>query len=75
MARDDHGDRVAAVGEPDRAGGGWRVDLARDLAVADGLPVGDLAQRLPDATLERVALERKRLLLDLEAGVLPLRVA
>ena len=60
VAGHDHRDRVAAVGKADGASGAGGADLAGDLAVADGLAVGDLAQRLPDAQLERVAGEAER---------------
>src|SRR5690242_11352356 len=57
VARHDHGDRIAAVGQADGTSGAGRADLTGDLPVADGLAVWDLAQRLPHAQLERVALQ------------------
>ena len=44
MAGDDDRDRVAAVGQPDGAGGAGGVDAPGDLAVGGGLAVGDRSQ-------------------------------
>src|ERR1700744_3023218 len=46
VAGDDHGNRVTAIGLSDgpRASAG----AGRDILIASGLTVGDLAQRLPD---------------------------
>src|SRR4051794_34400190 len=53
MAGDDDGDRVHGVRVADRAGDA--AQLTRELAVGDGLAVGDLDERVPDALLERGA--------------------
>ena len=64
VAGDDDGDRIAAVGGADDAGSlpgldvaveERRVDPRRQLAVAGGLPVGDLQQRSPGRLLQRRA--------------------
>ena len=56
VARDDDRDRVAAVGQADRARGGvGAAEAVRDLAVRRGLAVADLAQLAPDPLLERRA--------------------
>jgi hypothetical protein len=62
VAGDDDGDRVDRVRAAD--GAGDAAELARELAVGDGLAVGDLDERVPDALLELGALRRE---LELEA--------
>src|SRR3954451_19819775 len=57
VARDDDGDRVDGVRVPDRAGDA--AELARELAVGDGLAVGDLDERVPHALLELGAARRE----------------
>src|SRR3954471_4867212 len=60
MARDDHRDRLAAVGEAALADGLRIAQLAGDRAVGGRLPVGDLPQHRPHALLEDGALRRER---------------
>ena len=56
----DDRDRVAPVGEADRAGGDQRLaERGRDLAVADRHAVGDPGQLRPDRELERRAARRE----------------
>lgn len=52
VARDDHRERVGGVGRSDRPGGARPAKLAGNLAVAGGLPVGDLLHGLVDRPLE-----------------------
>src|SRR3546814_17020174 len=66
MAGNDDRDRVASVRRAHRAHRLRLADAARDVAVAPGLPVGNLRQRRPDLALARRAdrlqrpLDRKR---------------
>src|SRR3954470_12676016 len=60
VAGDDDADRVQDVGAADRAGEAGVAELARDLAVGDGLAVRDLDQRVPHAPLELGALGGQR---------------
>src|SRR6267378_4190775 len=55
MTRDDDGDWVSPVRESDGARGGPITQLLRDGAVAGRGAVGDLAQGIPHAMLERRA--------------------
>src|SRR3954470_9490432 len=57
VAGDDDGDRVHGVRVADRAGDA--AELTRELAVGDGLAVGDLDERVPHALLERGAARRE----------------
>ena len=60
VAGHDDADRVAAVGEPHGPGGRRRPERGGELAVGRGLAVGDVAQRRPDALLERRAAQGER---------------
>src|SRR5262245_13783474 len=53
VARHDDADRVAAVGQPDRAGTRRAADALRQFAVRFGLAVRDVSQGGPDPLLER----------------------
>ncbi len=55
VAGDDDGERIAAVRGTHRPHRVWLADGAGDVAVAAGLPVGDVAQRLPHRLLKRRA--------------------
>ena len=59
MAGHDDADRVLAVGQARRAHRLGLADAPRQLGVADGLAAPDLAQRPPDALLERGAGARR----------------
>src|SRR5215207_10009892 len=52
VARDDDRDRVAAVGETDRAHGARVAELVGERTVGRRLAVGDLEQQRPHALLE-----------------------
>jgi len=60
MARDDDADRVAAVGQADRARRRGPADLLGELPVRDRLPIRDLPQGRPDAALERGPVQGER---------------
>src|SRR5688572_18152374 len=70
MTRDDHRNRIRAVGRTDRTNRGRLADATRELAVRDRVAVRKLEQRVPDRQLkwcsarreleiERLALARK----------------
>lgn len=55
MAGDDDADGIPAVGQADRPRRGRIPDPAGQLPIGDGVAVGDVAQGVPDAPLERGA--------------------
>src|SRR5882762_7644166 len=60
VAGNDDRDRIAGVGEAHGARRRGMADAPRDLAVADGLAVGNVLQGAPDEPLERISLHRQR---------------
>ncbi len=67
MTGDDDGNRVACVREPDGPRCPRLADTAGDLTIRAGLPVGDLAQRVPHPLLKAGAGWTQS---DVEAGAL-----
>ena len=60
MTRQDDGDRIAAIGEPDRARSAGIAEISRQLAIAPSLAVRNLAQRRPDSLLKRRTMKLER---------------
>src|SRR5258708_9199456 len=60
VAGDDDGDRVAAIGGTNCAARGGRAELGCDLAVGDGVAVGNAAEHVPYPALGRSAVEPQR---------------
>ena len=60
MAGHDEGDGVAPVRRADRAGGRRPSEAVGQLAVGDGLAVGDAGEGGPDSLLEVRALQAER---------------
>src|SRR5947209_822584 len=60
VAGNDDGDRVLAVGQPDGAAGFGVADPLGQLAVGDGLAVGNVCKCLPYPPLEQRAGRRQR---------------
>ncbi len=71
MAGDDDADRVAPVGQTDRAGRRRDAEPFGELSVRKGLAVRDGAQRRPDAALEGRAVQDER---QVEGGQLTAEV-
>ena len=60
VAGDDDADRVAAVGEPDRAGRLRQADAQRERAVALGGAIGNVEQRRQTFCRKSVPSEERR---------------
>src|SRR5882672_9248442 len=60
MAGHDDRQWIASVRQADRACGAWLADSARQLAIADRLPIRNLAKRVPYLALEVRTFRRKR---------------
>ena len=60
VTRNDDRDRIGSVGETDGAHRFGIADAPRELSVAGGLAVRDIAQRAPHLLLKRRALRRER---------------
>jgi hypothetical protein len=72
MARDDHADRVPAVGGPDGPGGAGPADALGQLGIGGRGAERDVQQRMPHRALERRAVQ---LQVDVEHGALAREVA